>query len=616
MTGVATGPVGAPMGALRIAVLVKQVPAAAELQLDERGRLVRRGTTLELGAYCRRAVGKAVELAAADPASSVTVVTLGPPPAEDAVREAVAWGLDRGVDTTGVLVSDPALAGSDTYATALALASALRRWGPFDLVLAGKQSTDSDTGQVPAQVAELLDLPFASGVKHLAADEGGLRLGCEHDDAWVEVALALPAVLSCAERLCPPAKVPPDRRKTVDAGRITSVPAAVLGPGPWGEAASLTRVGPQRALPVDRGGRPAAGEPLAVQVARAVEVLVARRALVPRADGDEGAVPATGGPGPVVAVVADPWADRLTAELCGAAARLAATLGGSTAVLAPHGLLSSHGLRAAEAGSWGADHLVRIVGAEAAEDVARAVAQWAAGERPWAVLAGSTAWGREVAARMAAASGAGLTGDVVELEVAGDRLVAWKAAFSGQLTVAVTATTGLQMATVRPGAAGRLVPRAQVASVAELATVPRRRVRHLGRRAEDSVCALSEAQVVVGVGLGVDPASYPALAELCGLLGAELACTRRVTDRGWMPHSRQVGVTGSAIAPRLYMAIGTSGRFNHMVGVRAAGTVLAVNPDPAAPVWDHCDTGIVGSWQATLPLLVRALRDVLATRCA
>src|SRR6266513_4964936 len=153
---------------MRIAAVVKQVPTFAEMALDADGRLIRAGLPLELNPYCRRAVSQAVELAgAAGAGASVTVVTLGPPSAEDALREAIAWALERGVDADGLLVTDPAFAGSDTLATARALAAALRRSGPFDLILTGRNSVDADTGQVPPELAELLDLPFLTGVRTL-----------------------------------------------------------------------------------------------------------------------------------------------------------------------------------------------------------------------------------------------------------------------------------------------------------------------------------------------------------------------------------------------------------------------------------------------------------------
>jgi electron transfer flavoprotein alpha subunit len=131
----------------------------------------------------------------------------------------------------------------------------------------------------------------------------------------------------------------------------------------------------------------------------------------------------------------------------------------------------------------------------------------------------------------------------------------------------------------------------------------------LSERRDDDVETLARAEVVIGVGTGVAPEEYEQLSPLAALLGAELAATRKVTDRGWAPRSRQVGITGRSIAPRLYVALGLSGKFNHVVGVRAAGTILAVNKDPGAPVFAHCDIGIVGDWHEVVPLLQAALRS-------
>src|SRR3954454_5611609 len=122
---------------MRIAVLVKQIPKFEEMELGPDGRLRRDDVDLEMNPYCRRAVSKGVELAEERAGSRVTVITLGPPAADDTLREAIAWGLERDVEIDGVLVTDPAFAGSDTLATAKALAAALAHVGPFDLVLTG-----------------------------------------------------------------------------------------------------------------------------------------------------------------------------------------------------------------------------------------------------------------------------------------------------------------------------------------------------------------------------------------------------------------------------------------------------------------------------------------------
>jgi len=223
----------------RFAVLVKQIPAGEEIELGTSGRLIRDDAPLEMSAYCRRAVSKAVELASQARGSSVVVFTLGPTAAQDVLREALAWGLDRGVEIRGVHVTDPALAGSDTIATAQALAAAIDREGPFDVVLTGRNSLDADTGQVPPQLAQLLDLPFVAGVKVLAFHAQSLAVGCEQDDGWIDAQVRLPAVISCAERLCDPAKVPPASRATVPPEAISTLTAAELGPGPWGGRCQL-----------------------------------------------------------------------------------------------------------------------------------------------------------------------------------------------------------------------------------------------------------------------------------------------------------------------------------------------------------------------------------------
>ncbi len=103
------------------------------------------------------------------------------------------------------------------------------------------------------------------------------------------------------------------------------------------------------------------------------------------------------------------------------------------------------------------------------------------------------------------------------------------------------------------------------------------------------------------------PGEYPLLTPLLDTLGAELAATRKVTDKGWQPRARQVGLTGRTIAPRLYVAIGLSGKFNHLVGVRSADTILAVNTARDALVFDSADIGIVGDWHDVVPLLVDEL---------
>jgi electron transfer flavoprotein alpha subunit len=588
---------------LRIAVLIKQVPRVEEMELGPGGVLRRTGIELEMNPYCRRAVSKGAELAKQS-GGECTVLTLGPPAAEDSLREAIAWGADR-----GVLVTDPAFAGSDTLATARALAAALTHIGPFDLILVGRNSVDADTGQVGPTVAEMLGLPFLGGVKRLEIDGSDISATCEQDDRILEFATTLPAVLSCAERLCDPAKVDPAGRSAVAAEHITRLSAADLGPGPWGQHGSPTIVGAMRVYDDSREGIRLEG-PTGHQVREAVRLLGEAGVLHAAAHDTHIAepVPDDFGRGQnLIAVLVEPGRPRVAWELLGAAARLAHEHGGrvvAIAVTAP----GDEEPDAHELGCRGADELLVLRGVANEADVAGGLADWASQARPWSVLIAGTMWGREVAARVAGRLDAGLVGDAVELSIEGGRLVAWKPAFGGKIVAAITSSSDIQLVTVRPGVLGLSAPReGRALSASEVTLQARGQARLLSSEIEDEMDELAAAACVIGVGRGVAPHDYVHLDPLRRVLGAELAATRKVTDVGWLPHARQLGITGRSIAPQLYVAIGMSGKFNHLVGVRRAKRILAINSDPEALVFSCADIGIVGDWREVVPVLAATL---------
>ena len=574
------------------------------------GRLVRDGVPLEVNAYCRRANAKAVELAGSD--GEAVVFTMGPPAAADALREMIACGADWGVH-----LCDPAFAGSDTLATAVALAAAIRREGPFDLVLAGLNSLDSDTGQVPVEVAELLGLPFAAGARDLEVVGGSFTARLETDDGFCTVEGDLPAALSTAERLCAPSKAPPEVFAEVADDRIVrlsasdlDVPAEQLGaPG------SPTSVGPIRVLTATRRALRAAS------VARAIDLLEELGAFSdpPESDDSDDASPASAallaastdgaqaaaGERSVWCFFTEP---DLGAELLGEASELAAWISGTvTAVTTIADAAGRAGLGAA-----GADRLLVIESASEPSEQADALAAAAAGRVPWALLVEGTRSGRVVASIVAARCGWGLTGDAVGLEVSPDgRLVAWKPAFGGRLQVPIVSRSPVQMATIRPGVLALRPPRADAPDPEiELLPAPTpSRIRTVATQRDNADTGeLRRARTVVAVGVGVDPAGYPVIDELRAALGdAALGATRRVTDEGWVPRGRQIGVTGQAVAPRLLVAVGSSGRFNHTVGIRNAGVLMAVNSNPDAEIFDQVDVGLVGEWQTVVPELTAEL---------
>ncbi len=350
---------------------------------------------------------------------------------------------------------------------------------------------------------------------------------------------------------------------------------------------------------------------LSEQVDALIESLAARGAL------SEGAhelstveVPASTGERTAVLVALEPGRHRGARELLGGAAEIAVALGGRVVAAGAVDFDSS------ELGGDGADEVIvyraEDGGAIAPEDVALALAAYAEANEVPVLLGPSTSWGREVCSRVAARLGAGLTGDASSLEIRNGRLVAWKPAFGGELEAAITASTRTQLATVRPGALRLLAPRAARAAVREEIVTPLRRVSYRDYRKDAEAEALPAAEVLISLGAGIDPARYGEVEELRALLDAELVGTRKVTDKGWLPRTRQVGLTGIHLHPRLVIGLAIAGKVNHVVGLRRAGTIVIVNTDPELPGFESADYGVVGDWGEFVPLFLERLRPLLA----
>jgi electron transfer flavoprotein alpha subunit len=235
---------------------------------------------------------------------------------------------------------------------------------------------------------------------------------------------------------------------------------------------------------------------------------------------------------------------------------------------------------------------------------------------PTAVLLASTYVGRDLAPRVAGRLGLGLTGDCIDLTIdAAGRLVQWKPAFGGNVVAPILSRTRPEMATVRPGVLPIAAPRANAVAHVEalaIAALPASRLTIVDRHRDPSAAraaALDEAEIAVGVGLGIGgPEALPVIAAFAAALGdAPIATTRDVVDKGWLPRQHQVGITGRAIAPRFYFAIGIRGASEHMVGVRRAGTIVVIDCNPQAPIFAQADLGLVADWADAVPRLTQAL---------
>jgi electron transfer flavoprotein alpha subunit len=283
----------------------------------------------------------------------------------------------------------------------------------------------------------------------------------------------------------------------------------------------------------------------------------------------------------------------------------AAVVLGGPGVAAPlHDKLSEYGAAKVYAGeSDDLDGYLVAPKAAVLADLVRSVS-------PAAVLLGSSQEGKEIAGRLAVKLDNGLLTDVVSLDPDG---VATQVVFAGSTIVKSRVTRGLPLVTVRPNSLTP-VPAPATAEVstldvtvdesAKLARVVERKVEAKGARPE-----LTEASVVVSGGRGVGSAdNFKLVEELADLLGGAVGASRAATDSGFYPHQFQVGQTGKTVSPQLYVALGISGAIQHRAGMQTSKTIVAVNKDAEAPIFELADFGVVGDLFKIVPQAAEEIR--------
>ncbi len=590
---------------MKIAVCVKQVPSRdwRPRPNDARTWVDDRDAAFEMNEPDAYALEEALRLKE-EHGGEVVVCSAGPARVAQVIREALARGADRAIH-----VESDALASADAAAVADALAAAMRD-DAFDLILTGLQSDDQGFAQTGVVLAERLGRPHATiimdvqvekaagGVGPPAPDRGvgargAIKVKRELEGGWFQwVSMSLPAVLTIQSginqlRYATLKGIMAAKKKEVRTVQ-PSTPARRL------RIVSLSAPEKQKKTEI-LGGTPTE----------------AAQALVKRLREDARVIP-------VILVIAEARDDRLNRASWEAVAAAQQTAAGEPVTIAIAG-----GRVDATARELAAAAVAEVVtvahdalASYTADAFVAAFAGAIAALGPSLVILPHTYQTRDFAPALAARLDRPLVTDVVAMKGSGADRLFTRPMFQGKLVadVALEGETP-HLATCQIGAyrADRAVRGEKPAPIRPLAvsidpSAIRQRPEPPFQEAKQAV-DLSQAERIVSVGRGIKgPEHLPLAEQLAAALGAELAASRPICDAGWLPMARQVGSSGQTVSPKLYLALGISGAIQHLVGMKASQTIVAINKDADAPIFEVADYGIVGDLFEVVPALVAALK--------
>ncbi|ACP39204.1 FAD-binding protein [Saccharolobus islandicus] len=605
------------MPELKVVVSIKQVPDVDELRIDPiTNNLVREGVPAVINPPDLHAIEEAVRLKERYGAKTI-VITMGPPQADSALREALAMGIDE-----AYLISDRAMAGADTWATSYTISKAVQKLGGADLILFGRRAVDGETEQVGPQTGKWLGLPvigYVSEIKKLEKDKIVVTRTTEFDEEVIEA--PIPTVLTMLEVANKPRQ--PDILSLIKAktAKITvwNKDDIKAEPDKIGLAGSPTKVIKVQPPPKTRKAEIIDGKK---DIEKAAKWFLDK--IFESLKEDESTLKEYVKPKPKVKVNGEIWVyidhigekpNRASFEIMGEARRIADLMDTSLSAVIVGGEATKSLID--ETFEYGADkvYFVETKGFDRYDNevYTRALAKVIKKYKPEAVFFPGTKNTRELASTTAIEVNTGLIADCTNFDV-DDKgvLLSTRPDFGGKemstiicpkhRPVMVTVRAGVFMPLPRvPGRKGELVRE----EIDDLFT----RLKVLDYRVIEKRNILAEADIVVGVGRGIrSPENIKMAEELASLLGGVVGVSKPLADMGWYPKERQVGQTGTTIRPKVYIALGVSGAVQHLVGILSSRKIGAINLDPSAPIFENCDFGVVGDIFEIVPKMVELLK--------
>jgi electron transfer flavoprotein alpha subunit len=634
--------------ALTIISLIKQVPLPSEMRMGEDGLMDRTKAKSIINIDCQFGLEAGLQLRKQHPEARLIVCSMGPKSFETALRTAISMGYDE-----AYLLSDRKLAGSDTYATGLAIATMLKHLGftkdsrdPF-IILAGRQTSDGDTAHVPSQVAERIGIPQATFVESIKAEgTGNVIVRRIIEGGYQMLKLPIPCVISLTPTGIPPRK--PSLSGAIKARNLNITTFGIddigLGTEKIGINGSPTIVvkvvnivserppvkmseGHNEASLVDSliANFKAGGNVLEKNEKEAKKEI--ERPDFPEKDFREGARGIL-----TWAEVTNGKISRPSLELLTPARNLATQLGKGTKVMT---LIIGKNVQsfAQTLIEYGSDEVILVDNDRLEEYLvlpfSSIFAQVIKERKPEIALFAATTSGRELAPRIGMKTDSGVTADCTGLEIGEyiDKkenviytpiLESRRPTYGESKLATILGFVCPQISTARAGTFEvpiRVEGREGIVSSFNPVLNDKDFVVEILKtvRGEGGLQNLFDADIVISGGRGTTTDNLgliKALAEALKSKGinTEWACSRPVVDEGIVEYARQIGQTGKTIRPKVYIAIGISGAIQHLAGMKESEKIIAIDHNPKAHIFNNADFGIVGEYQDVLPELIERVK--------
>lgn len=634
--------------ALTIISLIKQVPLPSEMRMGEDGLMDRTKAKSIINIDCQFGLEAGLQLKKQHPDARLIVCSMGPGSFETSLRTAISMGYNE-----AYLLSDRKLAGSDTYATGLAIATMLGHLGftkdskdPF-IILAGRQTSDGDTAHVPSEIAENIGIPQATFVESVKSDGAGNVIAKRIiEGGYQMLRLPFPCVISLTPTGIPPRK--PSLSGAIKARNLKITTFGIdnigLGTEKIGISGSPTIVvkvinivSERPPIIMSEGHNEAAlVDSLIANFKKGGNVLEKKESVAKKdierpdfpekdfRDGSRGIM--------TWAEITNGAISRPSLELLTPARQLATQIGDSTKVMT---LIIGKNIQplAQTLIEHGSDEVIVVEDVRLEEYLVlpftSIFAHVIKERKPEIALFAATTAGRELAPRIGMRTSSGVTADCTGLEIGeyvnkkekviytpilesrrptyGESKLATILGFvCPQISTARAGT--FEVPVLVEGRKGIVSSFTPVLSKKDFSVEIVKTVRGGG-----GLQNLFDADIIIAGGRGTTGDSLGLIKTLADALksqgiNVEWACSRPVVDEGVTEYARQIGQTGKTVRPKVYIAIGISGAIQHIAGMKEAGKVIAINHNPKASIFNNADFGIMGDYQDILPELIERVK--------